>query len=140
MTLNLIEPNWPAPKHIKAYSTTRIGGFSQNCFAGLNLCDRVGDDLNHVLANRQHLSETLQLPSKLLFLQQVHGKGVVNANEIGTNTEADAVYSNEMNRICAVLTGDCLPILLCDRQGSVVAAIHGGWKSLAQQIITTTVN
>jgi len=116
--------------------TTREGGVSQAPWASLNLGDHVGDNPVHVAANRARLRQ--QLPNEPAWLRQVHSARVV---EIGRepNPEADAAYSRQSGQVCAVLTADCLPVLFCDRAGSVVAAAHAGWRGLAGGVLEATV-
>ncbi|MBS0312492.1 MAG: peptidoglycan editing factor PgeF [Proteobacteria bacterium] len=134
--MNLIVPDWPAPARVKSLMTTRVGGVSQPPWASLNLGDHVGDDPDHVAANRAHLRQ--QLPAEPGWLRQVHSARVV---ELGreTNPEADAAFTREPGQVCAVLTADCLPVLFCDRSGSVVAAAHAGWRGLAGGVLESTV-
>jgi len=134
--VNLIVPDWPAPARVKSLMTTRVGGVSQPPWASLNLGDHVGDDPDHVAANRAHLRQ--QLPAEPGWLRQVHSARVV---ELGheTNPEADAAFTREPGQVCAVLTADCLPVLFCDRSGSVVAAAHAGWRGLAGGVLESTV-
>lgn len=134
--MNLIVPDWPAPARVKSLMTTRVGGVSQPPWASLNLGDHVADDPDHVAANRAHLRQ--QLPAEPGWLRQVHSARVV---ELGreTNPEADAAFTREPGQVCAVLTADCLPVLFCDRSGSVVAAAHAGWRGLAGGVLESTV-
>jgi len=132
----VVLPDWPAPARVKGLMTTREGGVSQAPWAGFNLGDHVGDHPAHVAANRAHLRQ--QLPGEPAWLRQVHSARVV---EIGRepNPEADAAYSRQTGQVCAVLTADCLPVLFCDRAGSVVAAAHAGWRGLAGGVLEATV-
>ncbi|MHB1214785.1 MAG: peptidoglycan editing factor PgeF [Thiobacillus sp.] len=134
--MNLIVPDWPAPARVKSLMTTREGGVSQAPWTGLNLGDHVGDDPVHVAANRARLRR--QLPAEPGWLRQVHSARVV---ELGRepNREADAALTRQPGQVCAVLTADCLPVLLCDRAGSVVAAAHAGWRGLAGGVLETAV-
>ncbi len=134
-----IEADWPAPENIKAYTTLRSGGVSQEPFNSLNLATHVGDNEHHVIENRLRLQQQLKLPQQPLWLQQTHSNISVCANNSHEGIEADAIYSLQANTVCAVLTADCLPIVLCDTQGTVVAAIHGGWRGLLSGIIENTV-
>ncbi|MHB1947934.1 MAG: peptidoglycan editing factor PgeF [Gammaproteobacteria bacterium] len=135
-----IEPNWPAPKHVKAYTSLRSGGMSQTPFDQFNLGDHVGDDPKIVAANREILKNSLQLPNDPIWIQQVHGINVVKAALENKECSADASYTNENHQVCAVLTADCLPILLCDRKGTHVAAIHAGWRGLLNGVIEATLS
>ena len=132
----VITPNWPTPKCVKAYTTTRIGGFSQPPYESLNLAVHVEDDLSTVLANRNHLKEALNLPGEPVWLTQPHENRVIDAHSPAT-LDTDGAYTNEPNTICAVLTADCLPILLCNDEGTEVAALHCGWRGLSRRFIET---
>ncbi|HEC17667.1 MAG TPA: peptidoglycan editing factor PgeF [Sedimenticola sp.] len=130
-----IEPDWPAPSRVRALTTTRQGGFSAPPFDGLNLAGHLGDDPGAVRRNRRLLRESLALPAEPLWLHQVHGAGVVTAGSCPEGWEADAVFTRTPGRVCAVLTADCLPLLLCNRGGDQVAAVHAGWRGLAAGVI-----
>lgn len=125
---------WPAAKHIRAYTTTRKGGFSQNGYASLNLGLHVKDDDKIVLQNRQLLSDHIRLPHQVVWLDQLHGTRLIEA-PYETDRQADASWTSQPQIACVVMTADCLPILLTDRAGSFVAALHVGWRGLASGII-----
>lgn len=116
--------------------TTRQGGVSSAPWDSFNLGDHVGDDPQHVVANRARLRENL--PADPQWLKQVHGARVVDAG-VASDLEADAAFTRRPATICAVLTADCLPVLFCDRGGSVVAAAHAGWRGLADGVLEATV-
>lgn len=142
MSIEIITPDWPASPNIKALSTTRTGGVSAPPYDSFNLADHVGDDPAAVKTNRQLLVDTLSLPNSPLWLKQVHGNTVIDAGshpDHETGCEADASYSTRAGVVCAVMTADCLPLLMCDRQGSRVAAAHTGWRGLAAGVIEATV-
>lgn len=132
----MILPDWPAPPNVKSLMTTREGGVSRAPWASFNLGDHVGDDPASVAANRARLRELL--PAEPGWLRQVHSARVL---ELGreANAEADAAFGREKGQVCAVLTADCLPVLFCDRAGSVVAAAHAGWRGLADGVLEATV-
>lgn len=132
-----IVPDWPAPARVKAFITTRRGGVSHPPFGGLNLGDHVGDVPGSVAANRALLS--LYLPAEPLWLRQVHGTNVVVADAVASGVEADAAHTATSGIVCAILTADCLPVLICDRNGSQVAAVHAGWRGLSQSVIERTI-
>ncbi|QIK37898.1 peptidoglycan editing factor PgeF [Caldichromatium japonicum] len=134
-----LTPDWPAPAWVRACSTTRSGGVSLGPFASLNLSDRVGDDPERVVRNRTLLAERLSLPAAPLWLEQVHGCQVVTVWPDNGCPPADAALAVEPSRVCAVMTADCLPVLLCDDQGTRVAAVHAGWRGLTAGIIEQTV-
>lgn len=137
---NFIQPDWPAPANVKAYTTQRIDGVSQFPYAQFNLATHVGDNLGHVLTNRMLLKQHLLLPQEPIWLQQTHSNIALPALPHHRDHQADATFTGQLNQICIVLTADCLPILLCDRQGSHVAAIHAGWQGLAHGIIKQTLS
>lgn len=118
--------------------TTRAGGVSQGAYASLNLGAHVGDDAAAVRENRRLLREALKLPSPPVWLQQVHGARVVELPS-AADAEADASYTTLKNAVCVVQSADCLPVLFCDDQGSVVAAAHAGWRGLAAGVLENTV-
>ena len=130
-----LEADWSAPPWVRAISTTRRGGTSRGPYAGLNLGDHVGDDATCVAANRERLRLGLGLPAAPHWLRQVHGCAVALAHEPAADCEADAMVARGPGQVCAVLTADCLPILLCDRAGTRVAAVHAGWRGLAAGVI-----
>jgi len=134
--LNLITPNWSAPTHIKAFSTTRLDGVSDGNYQGLNLGLHVEDDPELVLHNRQRLSDQLSLPSPFCWLNQTHSTRLLKITpETAQSTEADASWSDQSRQVCVVMTADCLPVLITDKQGSFVCAIHAGWRGLCDGII-----
>lgn len=137
--LDLIIPNWPVSARVKAYTTTRQGGFSQGAFASFNLRLEEGREGEAVQQNRKLLAKTLQLPNEPFWLNQVHGTKVVRAEPKSTSIPADASFTTQVDIVCAVLTADCLPILLCDQKATCVAAIHAGWKSLVAGVIEATI-
>jgi YfiH family protein len=137
--MELILPDWPAPPRVRAASTTRLGGVSPAPFDGLNLADHVGDDPAHVARNRALLRDRLALPAEPLWLAQVHGCEVADAGKAAPGCAADAALTRAPGQVCAVMTADCLPVLLCDRRGRAVAAAHAGWRGLAAGVIERTV-
>src|SRR3990167_4405988 len=134
-----ILPNWPAPNKIKAFSTTRLGGISLPPYDQLNLGLGTGDDPIHVQQNRKILAEKLHLPESPLWMIQTHSNIAVDTSPSSASPiTADARYSNQLKQVCVVQTADCLPLLVCNQQGSEVAAIHAGWRGLATGIIENT--
>lgn len=129
-----IIPEWPAPARVRACITTRAGGESGEPFDALNLGTHVGDDPAAVARNRAHLKTELGLTAEPQWLEQVHGVKVVAAQKDGLVRTADGSFTAEPGIVCAVMTADCLPILLCDTAGTRVAALHCGWRSLAKGI------
>jgi hypothetical protein len=134
---NLIIPDWPAPAGVHALVTTRQGGVSTGPWTGFNLAAHVGDDATAVTANRALLRQSL--PAEPPWLTQVHGVLCVDAAKAQSGVEADASFTRQRSVVCAVLTADCLPVLLCDDKASVVSAVHAGWRGLADGVIEASV-
>jgi YfiH family protein len=127
-----IQPDWPAPKVVRAVMTSRHGGVSLPPWDSLNLGDHVGDQPMHVAANRAVLTQWIGLPP--VFLQQVHGVQSIRLSvETPDACTADACWTDSTERACLIMVADCLPVLLCDRSGRWVAAAHAGWRGLAGQ-------
>lgn len=139
MVPEILVPDWPAPPNVHALTTTRSGGASVAPWGTFNLGDHVGDDPFAVAENRRRL-RTL-LPGEPVWLRQVHGTRCIEADTVmpDAGVEADAAHTRVSGVVCAVLTADCLPLLLCDRQGQVVAAAHAGWRGLVAGVIEATV-
>lgn len=132
--LPIILPEWPAPDNIVAFTTTRIGGVSKGGYEGLNLADHVGDDGADVRVNRHQLLSICEGLDSISWLQQVHSTTAIDA-EKGELQLADASYTSQTGIGCVVMTADCLPLLICQRQGQEVAAIHAGWRGLLDGVI-----
>ncbi|MDH4283828.1 MAG: peptidoglycan editing factor PgeF [Gallionellaceae bacterium] len=134
---HLIIPDWPAPPNVKALQTTRKGGVSTGPYASLNLGDHVGDVSLAVARNRSLLSPLL--PSDPVWLKQVHGTVVVDAGATSCHPDGDGCVTSHAGAVCVVMTADCLPVLLCNEEGSVVGAAHAGWRGLCDGVIEQTV-
>ncbi|MCR4303772.1 MAG: peptidoglycan editing factor PgeF [Gallionella sp.] len=130
-------PDWPAPINVRALQTTRQGGVSASPYDSLNLGGHVGDAPLAVARNRILLNNLL--PSEPVWLEQMHGTVVASADNASCLPQADACIARHRAAVCVVMTADCLPVLLCDAQGSVVGAAHAGWKGLAAGVIEATV-
>jgi YfiH family protein len=139
VTPPFIDPEWPAPRNVRALSTTRRGGRSEPPFESFNLGCHVGDDESAVAANRRILASALPSGTSVSWLSQVHGTTVVEAGQGGPLPLADAQWSRTPGAVCAVLTADCLPVLLCSVDGDVVAAAHAGWRGLMAGVLESTV-
>ncbi len=125
-------PRWPAPPRVRALCTTRTGGHSTAPFDSLNLGDHVGDSPSAVAANRALLQQAMGVHP--VFIKQVHGTQTVRLSDTAdTGMEADACCTKLGGLACTVMVADCLPVLLADTQGRVVAAAHAGWRGLAGQ-------
>lgn len=142
--IELIRPDWPAPARVCAVSTMRGGGISVAPYDSLNLGMHVGDDADDVLANRGALVRAGGITTQPGWLDQVHGTVVADFDAADPDRQrvpptADAAVTQRPGRVCVIMTADCLPILLTDRAGSVVAAAHGGWRGLAAGIVEASV-
>ena len=132
-----ITPDWPAGGRVRALITTRAGGVSSGNFASLNLGARVGDDPQRVARNRAILRACL--PAEPAWMKQVHGTVVIDAAKATPDTEADGAVTRAAGSVCAVLTADCLPVLLSDRTGTTAGIAHAGWRGLAGGILESVV-
>ncbi len=115
-------------------------------YASLNLGDHVGDSLQAVGENRRRLKATAGLPAEPAWLTQVHGTNVVDLDAAVADRgaseplgPADAAFTRRRGRVCAILTADCLPIMLAADSGDLIAAAHAGWRGLAGGVIEATV-
>jgi len=139
MNSNWIKADWPAPDFIKAGTTTRQRGKSTAPYASFNLATHVGDNLESVIQNRNQVRTGLSLSNQPQWLEQIHSTKVVLLPTNESLPKADAAYTTQKSVVCAVMTADCLPLLVTDTKGTCVAAIHAGWRGLADGIIASTV-
>ena len=140
MTSSIQLLQWGAPQQIKTMITNRHGGFSQPPFDSLNLGLHVGDDPTTVQKNREALK--VVLPNEPIWLNQVHGTQVIDAdcrNDWSDMPSADASVTSTPGKVLAIMTADCLPVLLASSDGKVVGAAHAGWRGLAAGVIEQTV-
>jgi YfiH family protein len=138
--MDLIRPEWPTPANVQAAFTTRQGGVSQGVYQGLNLGLHVGDDPELVMQNRQLLAQQLTLPASPIWLEQVHGTDVFKAEApCAIPPQADAAVTTTAGLPLTVMTADCLPVLFCDRAGTVVATAHAGWRGLCAGVLEKTI-
>ncbi len=138
MPKNWLEPTWPCPSNIHAATTLRTGGLSQSCFASFNLGSHVGDNGQHVNQNREYLKQQLELPNEPIWLNQVHGDTVLQADLVQGLLPADASFTAQPGIVCTVMTADCLPVLFCSSDGQKIAAAHAGWRGLLAGILSKT--
>lgn len=110
-----IRPDWPAPSAVTAFQTVRATGPLDT------------------------LENALELPSAPSWLEQVHGTEVAAPRAGQTGLVADAAVTRTPGVVLAVRTADCLPVILCDRDGSVIAVAHAGWRGLAAGVLEATV-
>ena len=137
-----INPVWEAPSQIQSLISTRLGGVSQAPYDSLNLGDHVNDVPEHVAHNRSVLRS--HLPTEPVWLKQVHGTIVSTPDQRRhihqQDIVADAIVSSKPNEVLAIMTADCLPVLFCASDGSVVGAAHAGWRGLCSGVLEKTVN
>jgi polyphenol oxidase len=137
-----LQPQWQAPARVRAACTWRTGGHSRGPFASLNLATHVGDDPEHVQANRAAIHAALRLPEEPQWLQQVHGHTVLQLDAqraADVTLTADAAVTRLAGLPLAILVADCLPVLLASSDGAVIGAAHAGWRGLAAGVIEATV-
>lgn len=134
--MEMIIPNWPAPNHVKAFASTRVGGMSVGSYQGLNIGAHVGDDIQTVESNRQWLAEQSNMPSNPIWLNQTHSTRVEEVNSPTQQVlDCDGVFTTTAGVVCSAMTADCLPVLLTNSAGDQVAAVHAGWRGLASGIV-----
>ena len=119
MNGELIVPDWPVPRNVRALMTTRSFG-----------------DLGSE-STRRKLRQSL--PADPCWLRQVHGVHVVDASSAAPGAEADAAFTTARNVVCAVMAADCMPVLLADDRGEAVGVAHAGWRGLSAGVIEATV-
>ncbi len=145
-----IRPDWPMPPTLKSIYTTRQAGISKAPFNSFNLATHVGDVLEDVLANRQQLVDQACLPSEPIWLDQQHTDSAIQLHQSAPNAQvshslpqtppiADASWTQDPGLVSVVMTADCLPILITNQAGTIVSAIHAGWKGLAKGIVSKTI-
>lgn len=132
---------WPA--RTRALTTTRrppAGGCSAPPFDALNLADHVGDDPRAVAANRAWLQAQTGL-REIQWLTQIHGSRCIEANArtLGRAPEADAAWTAQPGLALGILTADCVPVVIADREGVVVGVAHGGWRGLVGGVLEALV-
>lgn len=140
MTLSIADlliPDWAAHSAVRSIVTTRAGGVSRRPYDSLNLGIAVGDDPESVRENRARLRACL--PAEPRWLRQVHGNQVVDAATVTTLVEADGSFTTQPDVVCVVQMADCMPVLLADRAGTRVAAVHAGWRGLAGDVLGNAV-
>ncbi len=137
--VSFLAADWPAPDGVVAGTTLRVGGASSPPYAELNLGAHVGDEPGRVEDNRRRLAAHLRLPAEPCWLRQQHGSTVVRVPCERPEPEADAAVTGVCDVVCAVLTADCLPVLLAATDGSAVGAAHAGWRGLSGGILEAAV-
>lgn len=135
-------PDWVLPEGVGALQTQSGTGCPP--FGGFNLGDHVGDHPDRVEQRRQQLAAAIH--ARPVWLRQVHGTAVQVIDRMTFPSspttapptpapECDAALTREPGMACAIMTADCLPVLVADRQARVVGAAHAGWRGLAAGVI-----
>ncbi len=143
----MYKASWPIPENVGIAMTHRHGGVSKPPFDSLNLGLHVGDLASDVLANRALIQQQLLIASPLLWLEQVHGTEIIDCSNLSVASlanklppKADGSYSSSAHISLAIMTADCLPVLLCNKQGTEIAAVHAGWRGLCDGVIEVAVD
>ncbi len=125
------------PDNIKYLSTPRIieGGSSVGNYRNFNLALHVGDEESSVNANRKFLMKRYSLPSEPKWIKQTHSNICHRVAKSHSIIEADASYTEQKGVVCAILTADCLPIFVSNKQGSFVGVAHAGWRGIVGGVI-----
>ena len=140
MSESLLLPDWPAPANVRAVISTRTGGCSEGRYASLNLGDHVADNPHCVAENRARFKQLAQMPAEPVWLQQVHGTRVLPIDKASrAGQQSDASVTSVAKVVCTVMTADCLPLLLCNANGTQVAAVHAGWRGVCDGILERAV-
>lgn len=140
MSVEWLRAEWAStPPGVVAGTTLRRGGFSLGPYESLNLGAHVGDDARAVARNRALIRESCEWPAEPGWLRQVHGTRAIRALPESGTAEADGAFTDRPGMVCAVLTADCLPVVLAAEDGSRVGVAHAGWRGLSEGVIEATV-
>ena len=125
------------PSNVKLISTQRFvdGGRSSENFANFNLALHVNDSKDDVIQNRNILRDRFDLPSEPVWINQTHSSICIEAESSNVNIEADASYTSKPGIVCGVLTADCLPVFVSNKNGTMVGIAHAGWRGLVSGVI-----
>lgn len=144
---SVLQPDWSAPARVRAFVTLRAGGFSRGAWGlpggapgGWNLGAHCGDDPADVARNRAVLRALL--PDDPVWLEQVHGIRVHDADVMSGEAPpvADAAVTTCSGRVLAVMTADCLSVLLTNPSGTALGVAHAGWRGLCAGVLEATVD
>ena len=125
------------PKNVNFLSTSRFieGGQSLGNFDNFNLGLHVNDNRERVLRNRSILKEYYALPSDPVWINQSHSSRCIDVGLIESLVDADASFTSDSGIVCGILTADCLPVFVSNKDGSRVGIAHAGWKGLISGVI-----
>ena len=140
MPIQIKKIKWDVPANIGSCYTTRIGGYSKNKFGHSNLSYDVGDARTSVKKNREELKKSLGLDQEPVWMKQIHSAYIRKVIDSSKDLVCDACYTSSPGLACAVLSADCLPILMCNSAGTKVGVIHVGWRGLHNGIIKKFIN
>lgn len=137
---DLLAADWGAQPSLRGVYTT-AGTRSGSGYGSGNLALHVGDDAEGVMRNRAALSSRLDL-DRVIYLDQVHGTAVfeASAEHSEATPRADAVWTRVRRIGCAVLTADCLPVMIADRSGRCVGVAHCGWRGLSGGVLAALIS
>ena len=125
------------PKNVKLLSTQRFihGGRSSGNFDNFNLALHVNDDKENVLENRNILKDQFNLPSAPVWINQIHSSICIDAALTNEIIDADASYTSRVGIVCGIMTADCLPLFVSNKNGAMVGLAHAGWRGLISGVI-----
>jgi YfiH family protein len=120
----------------------RQGGVSEGVCAGLNVGHGSGDDAAAIEENRRRAVEAVAPGAALVTVHQIHSPIAVSVAEPWPHEErprADALVTDRPGHALGILTADCAPVLLADRDAGVIGAAHAGWKGAFSGVVEATV-
>lgn len=137
--MNILQADWSAPSHVRAFTTLRSPGASKPPYEGFNVGAHVGDSPESVAENRRQLRSHQSWRREPLWLNQVHGTTVIRVQDktMAEIPSADGSVTRVVGQPLVIQTADCLPVVACDKKGSVIGAFHAGWRGLAAGILET---
>ena len=137
----MIEPFWNVPPAVGSLCTIRSGGVSHGCYSSLNLGFHTGDNLADVSTNRSIVRRMTGV-ERVVYVNQIHGTDVftVDETELEDTPSADALVTRTPNVAIAIMTADCLPVLLAAEDGAVVGNAHAGWRGLCAGVLENTIS
>tara|TARA_B100001250_G_scaffold72479_1_gene58898 strand:+ start:50270 stop:50989 length:720 start_codon:yes stop_codon:yes gene_type:complete len=134
MTIRFVKPDWPAKKNVRAF-TTEIGDYSEN-----NFSFHLGINKEKNILNRKRLVQEFDLPNEPIWLNQIHSSLVIDIDKsIIKKLEGDGIFTKKKKNALAILSADCLPILISSTMEDKICALHGGWRGLSSGIIQNAI-